>query len=203
MDRRGGIAKHFFVDSQVDSITNGNFASLGLLSQTLHMSLEVGHLLFRDGAFVNIVGEGGSHLCVVVSIRGIRILKFLGQLDRGHRRLVSEFDSSLDIGHDFFLGLFELIFCENSIAGVHVFKFFDRILFRTGPGLFFLATTLVLRVSWRMSIETVGVDLKDGGALSLSNVINDGLSSLGHINGVQTVNQKSWNTVVLSLVVHF
>ena len=202
MDGCSGVAKHFFVNGEVDSISNRNFPSVGLFSEGFHVSLDGSHLLFRDHTLVNIISPDRSIPCVVVKIRGIGVFQFLRQFHRRHGRFVSKLDTGLHFSHDFLLSFLQFVFGERAVFDVSSFKEFQRILLCTSPCLFFLATTFVFGVSRRVTVETVGVNLENGRSLSFTNVVNDSLTSLSHIDRIHTINQKAWYTIVLTLVVH-
>jgi len=85
VDGGGRIAKHLFVDGEVDGISDGNFAVLGLLLEAGDVSLDDGHLFGADGAGVDLVGEGRALAGVVVGVGGIGEFQVLGEFDRWHR----------------------------------------------------------------------------------------------------------------------
>mmetsp|Transcript_12891 Transcript_12891/g.27369 ORF Transcript_12891/g.27369 Transcript_12891/m.27369 type:complete len:234 (+) Transcript_12891:1071-1772(+) len=203
MDGGGRVTKHFFMNSEVDRISNRNVAFLGLLAKTINVGSDGGHLLIRDCTGIHNISESRSGLSVVVSIRGIRILKLLGEFHRRHGGLISKLDSSLHLSQDFFLCCLELILSEHSIGSVFFFELLDRVLVSPGPGLLVFASTLVLRIGRRVTIETVCVDLEDGWPLSAPDIIDHSLSSFGNISGILPINMKTWDTIVLSLLINF
>mmetsp|Transcript_110978 Transcript_110978/g.320744 ORF Transcript_110978/g.320744 Transcript_110978/m.320744 type:complete len:350 (-) Transcript_110978:138-1187(-) len=58
----------------------------------------------------------------------------------------------------------------------------------------------MLRISRRVSVETVSVDLKDSRSLALADVVDDSLSSLSNLSSIHTVNEETGDSVVLSLL---
>mmetsp|Transcript_11515 Transcript_11515/g.23755 ORF Transcript_11515/g.23755 Transcript_11515/m.23755 type:complete len:263 (-) Transcript_11515:884-1672(-) len=199
----GRIAQHLFVDGEVDGITNGDFSGFSLGSKVGQVLFDVRHLFGRDGSGVDLVGEFRCRTKVVVGIGGVRELELLGQFNGRHRRVVGEFHGGLDLSHDFLLGFLEFLFGEDTqLVDVLVFESLKRILFLSSPGLFAFSATFVFRIGGGVSVESVGVHLQDSRSLATSDVIDDGLSSLGNVGGVHTVDQQTGNSVVLSLFVN-
>mmetsp|Transcript_9883 Transcript_9883/g.28326 ORF Transcript_9883/g.28326 Transcript_9883/m.28326 type:complete len:415 (+) Transcript_9883:547-1791(+) len=201
MDGGGRISKHFFVNGQVNGITNRDFSSLGLGLKCGNVVLNNLHLLGRNGSGIDGIRKGRSLTKVIVRIWCIGKFQFLGKFHRRHGRLFGKFDTLLNFGQHFFAGLLQFFFREHTSSNPLVFKSLDGVLGLTGPCLFFLSAPFVFGISWRVSIETVGVNLKNGRSLATANVVNHCLSSLGNINGIHTVDQKTRNSVVLSLLV--
>mmetsp|Transcript_114861 Transcript_114861/g.234784 ORF Transcript_114861/g.234784 Transcript_114861/m.234784 type:complete len:507 (+) Transcript_114861:1048-2568(+) len=199
----GRIPEHLFVDGKVDGITDGDLSGFGLGSEGGQVFLDVAHLLGGDRACVDLVGEFRCLLEVVIGVGGVGEFELLGELDGGHGRFVGKLHGGLDLGHDFLLGFLELVFGEDSLlVDVLGFESLEGILCLPGPGLLVLSATLVLGIGGGMPVESVGVHLEDGGSVALSDVVDDGLSSLGDVGGVHAVDQQTGNAVVLSLFVN-
>mmetsp|Transcript_4123 Transcript_4123/g.9364 ORF Transcript_4123/g.9364 Transcript_4123/m.9364 type:complete len:423 (+) Transcript_4123:1061-2329(+) len=203
MDGGGRITKHLFVNGKIDGITNRNFASLGLATKIINVGSDGVHLLSRNGSGVDSIGKCRCRLSVVISVRGIRILKLLREFHGRHGRFVSKFHGCLDVSQDFLLCRLQFIFSEHTVRRVFVFKFLDRVLVQSGPCLLVLTPTLVLRIGRRMPIETISVNLENSGSLAAPDVVNHSLSSLGYIGSILSIDVKTWNAIMNSLLVHF
>mmetsp|Transcript_21693 Transcript_21693/g.32386 ORF Transcript_21693/g.32386 Transcript_21693/m.32386 type:complete len:253 (-) Transcript_21693:853-1611(-) len=201
MDGSGGITKHLFVNGKVDCITDCDLTSTGLLPQSGNVVVDGLHLIGTDGTCVDLISECGRRLQVVIGIRGIGVLELLGQLDGRHGRFIGKLHSSLNLCQNFLPGSLQFILSKSSVFDELVLEEFQRILFIPGPLLLTLTTTLVLRISGRVSIKAVGVHLHDGRS-SGTNVVHDSLSSLGDISSIRSVHQNTRDAVVLTLLVH-
>ena len=200
VDGSGGITKHLLMDGEVDSITNGDLTGLSLGTEVGNVGIHRLHLLGADGAGIDLIRPLGSRAVIVIGIGGIGILQFLGKFHRRHGGLIGKLDGLLHLGKNLLSGILELILGENTISNVLVLEGLDGVLRGTGPRLLLLTSTLVLGIGGRVTVETVGVNLKDGWSLATANVINDGLASLGNVGGVESIDEKSGDAVVLSLL---
>ena len=201
VDGGGGIAKHLLVDGKVDGIADGDLTGIGLGTEVSNVSIDRLHLLRADGAGIDLIRPLGRHLLVVVSVRGIGVLELLGKFNRRHGRAIGELDGLLHLGKDLLASILELVLAEDAVSDVLVLEGLDGVLRGTSPGFLLLASALVLGVGRRVTVETVGVDLKDGRSLATADVINDGLASLGNIGGIEAIDEESGDAVVLALLI--
>mmetsp|Transcript_35 Transcript_35/g.107 ORF Transcript_35/g.107 Transcript_35/m.107 type:complete len:591 (+) Transcript_35:199-1971(+) len=200
VDGGGGITKHLLMDSKVDGITDGDLTSVGPGTEVSNMSVDCLHLLGADGAGIDLIRPLGSRFLVVVGVGGIGILELLGKFNRRHGRLIGELDGLLHLSKDLLASILELILGKDAVSNVLVLEGLDGVLRGTSPGLLLLTSALVLGIGRRVTVETVGVNLKDGRSLATADVINDGLASLGNIGGIETIDKESGDTVMLALL---
>mmetsp|Transcript_15786 Transcript_15786/g.34415 ORF Transcript_15786/g.34415 Transcript_15786/m.34415 type:complete len:234 (+) Transcript_15786:1028-1729(+) len=203
MNSGSRIAKHLLVDGKVDGIPNRNITCLGLLPKTINVGSNGLHLFWRNCSCIHGVSKCRNWLGVVVSIRGIRVLQFLGEFHRRHGRLICKLHGGLDISQDFLLRRLELILCEHTIGCVLLFKLLDRILINPCPSLLIFTATLVFRISRRVAVKSVSMNLENGRPFPAPDIVHHSLPPLCHISSILSINHETRYSVVLSLLVHF
>mmetsp|Transcript_5199 Transcript_5199/g.10349 ORF Transcript_5199/g.10349 Transcript_5199/m.10349 type:complete len:402 (-) Transcript_5199:648-1853(-) len=197
----GRIAEHLLVDCEVDCVANTKIPRITLCAERGDVSLYCLHLFRRDVLLVMLVSPRWSLPQVVVRIWGVRELELLCELDRRHGAFIGEVHSLLDLPLHLLLDGGKLRLGQDPGLLYICLKDLDGILGGTSPLFLVLPAPLVLRVSGRVSIEPVSMNLQNSRSL-LPHVINSSPSPLDNVLYVLPVHQDSRNTIVLALLVY-